>query len=279
MKSFIPVLFAAAMLAACGGTKQSNESQVTETIPAEEATETEKVEKPQDKEEDIEKHTEKTVEETQPVYKLNEANWVIERLDGSEEKNVLLTIDDAPDKHSLEMAEILNRLGVKAIFFVNGHFLDTPEEEERLKKIHDMGFAIGNHTYSHPTLTQISEEEQKKEIVSLNNRVKEITGVSPAFFRAPFGMNTEYSKEIAAQEGMLLMNWTYGYDWEKQYQNSESLAEIMVTSPYLTNGANLLMHDREWTKDALEDIVKGLQSKGYSVADPDLIEVPKRENG
>ncbi|KKK37481.1 polysaccharide deacetylase [Mesobacillus campisalis] len=273
MKSFILILFAAAVLAACSGAKQSNEPKVTEPIPTEEAPKTENAEKPQETEEP-EENTEEAAEEAKPVYKLNEANWVIERLDGSEEKNVLITIDDAPDKHSLEMAETLNRLGVKAIFFVNGHFLDTPEEEERLKKIHEMGFAIGNHTYSHPTLTQIPEEEQKQEIVSLNDRVKEIIGVSPAFFRAPFGMNTDYSKEIAAEEGMLLMNWTYGYDWEKQYQNPDSLAEIMVTSPYLTNGANLLMHDREWTKDALEDIVKGLQSKGYSIADPHLIAVP-----
>jgi peptidoglycan/xylan/chitin deacetylase (PgdA/CDA1 family) len=274
MKSFILILFAAVVLAACGGAKQSNEPQVTEPIPSEEAPKTENAEKPQETEESIEENTEEAAEEAQPVYKLNEANWAIERLDGTEEKNILITIDDAPDKHSLEMAETLNRLGVKAIFFVNGHFLDTPEEQERLKKIHEMGFAIGNHTYSHPTLTQIPEEEQKQEIVSLNDRVKEIIGVSPSFFRAPFGMNTNYSKEIAAEEGMLLMNWTYGYDWEKQYQNPDALAEIMVTSPYLTNGANLLMHDREWTKDALEDIVKGLQSEGYSIADPDLIEVP-----
>ncbi|RDU38697.1 polysaccharide deacetylase family protein [Neobacillus piezotolerans] len=275
MKSFIPILFAAALLAACVGTKQSNKSQVTDSIPSAEVTETKNAEKPQETEKSAEENTKEAIEEKHPVYKLNKANWAIERLDGSEEKNVLITIDDAPDKHSLEMAEILNRLGVKAIFFVNGHFLDTPEEEQRLKKIHDMGFAIGNHTYSHKNMTQIPEEEQKQEIVSLNDRVKEIIGVSPAFFRAPFGMNTDYSKEIAAQEGMLLMNWTYGYDWEKQYQTPDSLAEIMITSPYLTNGANLLMHDREWTKDALESIVKGLQAKGYSFADPTLIEVPK----
>ncbi|OCA81440.1 polysaccharide deacetylase [Bacillus sp. FJAT-27225] len=279
MKSIIPILFAAILLAACSGTKQSNESRDTEPIPSAEAVKTGNAEKTEEKEVSTKENTEEAVEKNEPIYKLNNANWVIERLDGTEEKNVLITIDDAPDKHSLEMAEILNKLGVKAIFFVNGHFLDTPEEEERLKKIHDMGFAIGNHTYSHPTLTKISEEEQKQEIVSLNERVKEITGVSPAFFRAPFGLNTDYSKEIAAQEGMLLMNWTYGYDWEKQYQNPDALAKIMVDSPYLTNGANLLMHDREWTKDALEDIVKGLQSKGYSFADPNLIEVPERGNG
>ncbi|CEG26915.1 polysaccharide deacetylase family protein [Bacillus sp. B-jedd] len=278
MKSFIHILLAASLLAACSETKEGKESQVTKPIPSEETKETENVEKPQKTEEPAGENAEEAAEETQPIYKLNPANWTIDRLDGSDEKNVLITIDDAPDKHALEMAEILNKLGVKAIFFVNGHFIDTPEEAERLKKIHDMGFIIGNHTYSHQNLTKIPEEEQKKEIISVNDRVKEITGVSPVFFRAPFGMNTDYSKKIAAEKGMLLMNWTYGYDWEKQYQNRDALAKIMVDSPYLTNGANLLMHDREWTKDALEDIVKGLQAKGYSIVDPHLIEVPTSGN-
>ncbi|SIC65311.1 Uncharacterised protein [Mycobacteroides abscessus subsp. abscessus] len=68
------------------------------------------------------------------------------------------------------------------------------------------------------------------------------------------------------------MNWTYGYDWEKDYQNKEALTDIMVNSPYLTDGANLLMHDRDWTNAALEGIVKGLQAKGYEIADPDRIQ-------
>ncbi|MBT2695352.1 polysaccharide deacetylase family protein [Bacillus sp. ISL-55] len=207
------------------------------------------------------------------------SNFSIQNIANPDEQIVLLTIDDAPDKNALEMAKTLKDLNVKAIFFVNGHFLDTPEEGEVLKQIHQMGFPIGNHTYNHKSLRDLPEEQQRKEIVDLNDRVEELIGERPQFFRAPFGMNTDYSKQVAADEKMLLMNWTYGYDWEKDYQSKEALADIMVNTPLLLNGANLLMHDRKWTSEALGDIVKGLQNKGYKVVDPTQIETPaNKEN-
>ena len=70
---------------------------------------------------------------------------------------------------------------------------------------------------------------------------------------------------------MLLMNWSYGYDWEKQYMEAAALADIMVNTELLRDGANLLMHDREWTADALKDIVEGLRAKGYELIDPATI--------
>ncbi|MBT2642960.1 polysaccharide deacetylase family protein [Bacillus sp. ISL-41] len=213
------------------------------------------------------------VVQASPQYRMK-SDFSIQNIDNPDEKIVLLTIDDAPDKNALEMAKTLKELNVRAIFFVNGHFLDTPEEGEVLKQIHQMGFPIGNHTYNHKSLRELSEEQQRKEIVDLNDRVEELIGERPEFFRAPFGMNTDYSKQLAADEKMLLMNWTYGYDWEKDYQSKEALADIMVNTPLLRNGANLLMHDRQWTSEALEDIVKGLQEKGYKIVDPELIETP-----
>ncbi|MFC7784531.1 MULTISPECIES: polysaccharide deacetylase family protein [unclassified Rossellomorea] len=204
-------------------------------------------------------------------YRINENNWSINPIGDANPKVVLLTIDDAPDQHALQMAKDLKSLNAPAIFFVNGHFLDTPEEKETLKKIHDMGFTIGNHTYSHSSLKEITPEKQKEEIVSLNDLIESIIGERPKFFRAPFGQNTDYSRQIAAEQKMSLMNWTYGYDWEKQYQNKDAITDIMVNSPYLNDGANLLMHDRTWTSEGLSDIVKGLRDKGYETLDPNRI--------
>ncbi|TYS70760.1 polysaccharide deacetylase family protein [Sutcliffiella horikoshii] len=207
----------------------------------------------------------------EPQYVVNPITSAIEPLGGANSEVVLLTIDDAPDRYALEMATILKELGVKAIFFVNGHFLETKEEEEVLKTIYEMGFPIGNHTMTHKSLRQLTEEEQYEEIVMLSDRVEEITGERPRFFRAPFGTNTDYAIDLVKQEGMIPMNWTYGYDWEADYMDAEALADIMVNTEFLNNGANLLMHDREWTKDALAEIVKGLQAKEYEILDPDLI--------
>jgi peptidoglycan/xylan/chitin deacetylase (PgdA/CDA1 family) len=227
--------------------------------------------KPEKNQAAVEKPIEDVVSLPEPQYKINANNWAIEPMNQANPKVVLLTIDDAPDKNALEMARILKKISAPAIFFVNGHFIDTPEEANVLKEIHELGFAIGNHTYSHLNLKSLSEAQQYKEIVSLNDRLEEIIGERPKFFRAPFGSITDYSRKIAEDESMVLMNWTYGYDWEKEYQSKEALADIMVNSPYLVKGANLLMHDREWTKEALEDIVKGLKNKGFTPVDPALI--------
>lgn len=212
--------------------------------------------------------------EVEPLYRINQGNWVVEPItDEAESKVALLTIDDAPDKYALEMAETLKELNVPAIFFVNAHFIQTEEKQQILRDIYEMGFSIGNHTYSHPNLAEISEEEQKEEIIKLNELIEEIIGEKPVFFRAPFGVNPDYTKEVVEEEGMVLMNWTYGYDWESAYMNAEDLADIMVNNPYLNDGANLLMHDREWTSQALPDIVKGLRDKGYQFVDPKSIQL------
>ena len=253
-------------LAACGSEEAAPEQQPVEEVePVEQPEETE-IEEPVEEE---------VVEEevvTEPAYTLNEANWTLTPTEDAEEKVVLVTIDDAPDTYSLEMAETLKALEVPAIFFVNGHFIDSDEEKERLKAIHEMGFAIGNHTQTHANLSDISEEQQKAEILQVSTTIEQVIGEKPIFFRAPFGVNTDFSRQLVADEGMLLMNWTYGYDWEKQYQEAGALADIMVNTPYLTEGANLLMHDREWTASALEDIVMGLQEKGYGFVDPSEIQ-------
>ncbi|WP_226674395.1 polysaccharide deacetylase family protein [Rossellomorea aquimaris] len=263
------------LLTACGseqaGTSQAdkksdqtevkNEDQKPEESANTEVKETDKEEKVEPSEEVIQTHN----------YKINENNWSIEPIGEANPKVVLLTIDDAPDQHALQMANDLKALNAPAIFFVNGHFLDTPEEKETLKKIYDMGFMIGNHTYSHSSLKDLSPEDQKEEMLSVSDLVESITGERPKFFRAPFGQNTDFSRQLAKEEKMSLMNWTYGYDWEKQYQSKAAIADIMINSPYLNNGANLLMHDRTWTSEALTDIVKGLRAKGYETLDPNRI--------
>ncbi|WP_165995101.1 polysaccharide deacetylase family protein [Bacillus sp. Cs-700] len=249
----------------------SNEEETSEDSSDEEADSKEASDQEEKKEEE-----EATAEETEPEYRLNEAFWGFEPINDAPAEAVLLTIDDAPDKNAVEMAKTLKELDAPAIFFVNGHFIDTDEEKARLKEIYEMGFAIGNHTMTHADLKSLSEDEQKEEILKLNEMIEEVIGEKPKFFRAPFGSNTDYSKSLAKEEGMLVMNWTYGYDWVKEYQNKAALADIMVNSPLLQNGANLLMHDRDWTAAAMSDIVSGLRDKDYDLINPEQIELVKK---
>ncbi|WP_347860702.1 polysaccharide deacetylase family protein [Salimicrobium sp. PL1-032A] len=268
-------------LAACNSTGDSSsasEGQAKEKASEEqEEAETSESTEVQNEEQNEETEKKEVEDETptarEPQY-IMEEDWSFSPIDDAEEKVALLTIDDAPDTHALDMAEKLKEKDAPAIFFVNGHFLDTPEEKEMLKQIHDMGFSIGNHTMTHASLTDLSKEEQKQEIVKLSDLIENITGERPDFFRAPFGQNTDYSKQLVKEEEMLLMNWTYGYDWNEEYTNADALADIMVNTPLLRGGANLLMHDREWTNNALDDIIDGLRKKEYMLLDPKIIQHP-----
>lgn len=252
-------------LSACSGgstsekpDKELSEPEVIEPEVEEEAEEVEP--EPEEPE----------VEIVEPEYELD-ATWGFQPINDADSKVVLLTIDDAPDKRALDMAKTLKELGAPAIFFVNGHFLDSDEQQSVIKEIHEMGFQIGNHTQTHADLQQLSEDEQKEEIMLVSDKVEEIIGERPKFFRAPFGQNTDFSKELVKDDGMLLMNWSYGYDWEKQYMDKDAIADIMINTELLRDGVNLLMHDREWTADALKEIVEGLREKGYEMLDPVLI--------
>lgn len=261
------LLFVLSIITACGSNEEDAENhKESDEVENEENAEDENEQEDEEKDDVVEEE-----EVAEPLYTINDI-WQIVPIDDANAEVALITIDDAPDKHALEMAHTLKDLDAPAIFFVNGHFLETEEEKETLKEIHDLGFMIGNHTYSHADLQSISEDEQYEEIVQVNDMVEEVIGERPTFFRAPFGQNTDYSKSLAQEEGMVLMNWTYGYDWNAEYQTQEAITEIMLNAPELNDGANLLMHDREWTNAALEDIVTGLRDQGYELVDPKTIE-------
>src|SRR5690625_4083527 len=88
--------------------------------------------KEKEKTPEAEENEESSKESSKPIeaaYKVTE-NWSIVPIDDANEEVVLITIDDAPDEHALDMAKTLKDLDVNAIFFVNGHFLETDDEKE-----------------------------------------------------------------------------------------------------------------------------------------------------
>lgn len=265
------VLISTLLLSACqDDAASSNEdtSAVDETTEEVETTEEDATE---------EEVVEEEVEEEEDLayqYEINPNIFSVEPIDGEtteDEKLVLLTFDDAPYGNSLEIAEALEERGVNAIFFVNSMYMEDEEGKAVIQDLHERGFEIANHTHTHAKLDDYSEENQREEIITTNDIVEEATGERPRFFRAPHGIMTEYSKQVVAEEGMTWMNWSFGYDWEVQYQDADALADITLNTELLGNGANILMHDREWTAAAVPTIVDGLIEQGFTIVNPKLI--------
>lgn len=272
------VLLSSLLLAGCQdstATPASDESD-TGADSTEQVADTETAEDENSDDTTKEEEADAEIEEVTYQYQVNRDTFAIEPIDpeeNSDEKLVLLTFDDAPYGNTMEIAKALEERDVSAIFFVNGMYMEEEEGFETMQEIHDMGFEIGNHTYTHATLNDgmYSQEDIHSEIFKTGDIVEEAIGERPRFFRAPHGIMTDYAEQVVAEDGMSWMNWSFGYDWEVQYQDAQALADITLNTPLLGDGTNILMHDREWTASAVPAIVDGLLEQGFTIVDPKLI--------
>ena len=161
------------------------------------------------------------------------------------------------------LLEILDKNDVKTTFFMCGYWVEKYPDE--VKKIAEAGHDLGNHSATHPHMSQLSKEQIKTELANAGNAVEELTGVKMDLFRAPFG---EYTNDVitAAEEcGYYTVQWDIdSLDW-KEYGTEAEINQVL-NHKHLGNGSIILFHnDAKYTPDALDTIIKGLKDKGYEI--------------
>ncbi|TCK92425.1 polysaccharide deacetylase family sporulation protein PdaB [Natranaerovirga hydrolytica] len=182
----------------------------------------------------------------------------------TDEKKVAISFDEGWGlDQTEEILDVLDQYNAKATFFLVGAWVETYPEDVQV--IANRGHDLGNHTDTHQRLTQLSEEQIKKEIMDVHNKVKALTGIDMNLLRPPFG---DYDKKVvaAADEcNYYTVKWNVdSYDWR-----SDSVDEIVhsvIDSEYLKNGSIILFHNnRKYTKDALERVLEELDTMGYEI--------------
>lgn len=180
-------------------------------------------------------------------------------------KVVLITIDDGPGKTDKDLIDTLDKHKAKAIFFING--VHNKNFKDNIKMIHDKGFTIGNHTWSHLNLKHIKDDKIKKEILDNNRLIYEITGEKPKFFRPPYGVINTYAKNLVNKEGMVFMNWSgSALDWEKNSRQEKIFIKNITDK--LHDGEIILLHGHQWTVKFLDHLLSTIEEMGYSFANP-----------
>jgi peptidoglycan/xylan/chitin deacetylase (PgdA/CDA1 family) len=221
-----------------------------------------------------------TEEIAEPKYRMNKAYRIVP-IDKTAvtDKVVLLTFDDGPKDAAMlgKILDTLDKHNAKAIFFVNGYRVKA--NPDLLKEIDARGQVIGNHSYDHINLKKETDEKIREQIESVQQLVKEITGKTPKFFRPPHGASNETVKAVARENGMLFMTWSNGsLDWDLGKKVSDKpQAVIDNVMEQLHPGSNILMHELEWTADALDRLLSQLEEKGYSFVDPGEIAIDLEE--
>lgn len=182
----------------------------------------------------------------------------------TEEKKVALSFDAAwGNEDTRKLLEILKKHKVHVTFFMTGGWVESYPED--VKAIYKAGHDLGNHSENHKNMSQLSDEEKTKEIMSVHNKVKELTGVEMQLFRPPYG---DYDDEVvlnAKKNGYYAIQWDVdSLDW-KDY-GVDSIIDTVVNHKNLGNGSIILCHNgAKYTAEALEAVIAGLQEKGYEI--------------
>ena len=173
-------------------------------------------------------------------------------------KMVALTFDDGPGPYTKEIVACLKKNNAKATFFVLGCNVDS--YKSAVKEASKIGCEIGNHSYSHPNMANLSAQEIQSEIERTDSKVKKITGKAPTIMRTPGGA---VNSTVKANVGKPIIMWSIDtLDWKHRNTNKT----IQTVLSQVKDGDIVLMHDiHAPTKDAALSLIVTLRRQGYQL--------------
>ncbi len=180
----------------------------------------------------------------------------------TKEKVVALTFDAAYDPSPLgDILAALEDAGATATFFLTGEFIeDFPAETKRIVAA---GHPIGNHSYSHPDFTAISDAKVRDELRRTAAAIEEAGAGDPRpLFRPPYGARDKRVLRLLASEGYVSVYWAIDtLDWKPE-RTAAQIRETVLDK--LQPGAIVLMHvGGKETAKMLPGLLKDIAAKGY----------------
>lgn len=172
-------------------------------------------------------------------------------------KQVAFTFDDGPHPtYTQEILEILDEYDAKATFFVLGNNVDF--YPHIVKETYNKGHEIGNHSWNHPNLVNLGEDQITTEISDTDKAVKKATGTITKLYRPPYGSHNEAVDSIVKKPAV---SWDVDtLDW----QNRDPQAILTNVREQTEDGSIILMHDiHKETVEGFRLSIDYLDSLGY----------------
>jgi len=191
------------------------------------------------------------------------------RIAGSQHREIALTFDDGPGPYTPQILAILKREKVPGTFFEIG-VLETYFHAST-SEIVARGYPIGDHTETHPPMSELSPAQQQSELLEQTSKIGDYGAPFPRLFRPPYGLWNSATLKLLKKYRMLMVLWTVDTN---DYQLPGVAAIVHSAVSGAQPGAIILMHDaggnRTETVEALPLIISALRAKGYK-----LVTVPK----
>ena len=179
-------------------------------------------------------------------------------------KELFLTFDNGYENgYTPRILDVLKEKNVPALFFVTGHYVK--DQPDLLKRMVAEGHLIGNHSWSHPDMTQLSDSQIESELVKVKEQVEALTGQQGmTYLRPPRGIFNDHVLEVSKRHGYTSVFWSIAYkDWEVNSQRGGAYAFEQVIKQ-LHPGAIMLLHSvSKDNAEALGGIIDEARRQGY----------------
>ncbi|MBF8188741.1 polysaccharide deacetylase family protein [Nonomuraea sp. K274] len=176
-------------------------------------------------------------------------------------KCVALTFDDGPGEHTGRLLDLLRERDVRATFFVLGERVAADPGGHMVRRIVGDGHELGNHSWSHPLLTDLPYERLKSEIEHTENLVERLTGVRMRVMRPPYGATDKRVAAETRREGLAQILWSLDtFDWRDR-----APAIVARRAGRARPGSIVLLHDiHRTTVAAVPRLLDRLAKKGFT---------------
>ena len=161
---------------------------------------------------------------------------------------------------TLRLLDILDEYGVKTTFFLVDIWVKA--YPDLVKEIAARGHEIGNHSTTHPHMSQLSEAQIREELETQAARVQALTGAKPTLFRPPYGDYNDRLVRTARGEGYEVIQWSVdSQDWKNR-----GTEDIVRRAKKAQAGDIVLFHnDADFTVDALPEVLDDYKARGLTV--------------
>jgi peptidoglycan/xylan/chitin deacetylase (PgdA/CDA1 family) len=172
-----------------------------------------------------------------------------------------MTFDDGPSaEYTPRLLDLLKARHLKATFFLIGQ--NVQAHPELVRRIVAEGHEVGNHTWDHPQLSKLSDEQATDEIGKTQDAIRMACGVTPVLLRPPYGaLNKPQHVWIPQRLKLNVIYWSVDtLDWKHPGAATITQRVLAGARP----GAIILQHDiHGQTIDAMAAALDGLVAKGY----------------
>jgi len=188
-------------------------------------------------------------------------------------KTVALTFDDGPGASTQQILTILQNYGVPATFFNIG--VNATVRPTLVRAEATIGAALGNHTWSHPSMPGLSASAQGTEMDRASSAQTSTVTQPPCLFRPPYGEYNTATLDAAFQRRMSVWLWSVDTeDWKANGSGAQEWVDRIVSLARAGGSQQhpvILMHNQPngnpATVAALPLIIDYYRSLGYTFVD------------